>query len=488
MAMSESVPSTLPHVATTTTERAILIGGKWVETGEWIEVRSPYDARLVGRVAKAGADETTQAVDAAEGAMREPLPAHQRAAILDGVAHLLEERADEAARTISAEAGKPLKAARVEVLRAVSTFTMAAVEARTLTGDVIPMDASPAGAGKLAFTIRRPIGVVGAISPFNFPLNLVAHKVAPALAAGCAVVLKPASQTPLSALLLAELELEAGLPPGWVNVVCGHAGTIGDVLVTDERVKLITFTGSAPVGWRLRERAARKRVNLELGNATPVIVSADADLDDAASRLAANAFSFAGQSCISVQRIYVERSAYDAFLGHFLPRVESLNVGDPADEETDVGPLISTSERDRVLSWIEDAREHGAEVLTGGTLEGELLKPTVIGGAPRDAKVSCEEVFGPVCTVSPYDTLDEAVALANGTRYGLQAGVFTRDVKEALRVAQSLEFGGVTVNEAPTFRADQMPYGGVKDSGNTREGPAYAVREMTEERLVVLQL
>jgi acyl-CoA reductase-like NAD-dependent aldehyde dehydrogenase len=420
--------------------------------------------------------------------MRDPVPAHERAAILDRVAALLAERHDEVARTICAEAGKPLKAARVEASRAVSTFTMAAVETRKLAGDVVPMDSSPAGEGKLAFTLRVPIGVVGAISPFNFPLNLVAHKVAPALAAGCAVVLKPAGQTPLSALLLAELELEAGLPPGWLNVVCGPAGEIGDVLVQDERVKLITFTGSAPVGWRIRERAARKRVSLELGNATPVIVAADADLDDAAARLAANAFSFAGQSCISVQRIYVEAGAYDAFVRALVPRVEALTVGDPADESTDVGPLISPGERDRVLSWIEEATGRGAEIITGGDLEGELLRPTVIANSPPDAKVSCEEVFGPVCTITPYETLEDALALANGTRFGLQAGVFTRDVKTALRAARELEFGGVVVNEAPTFRADQMPYGGVKDSGNTREGPAYAIREMTEERTVVFQL
>ena len=302
------------------------------------------------------------------------------------------------------------------------------------------------------------------------------------------MVLKPAAKTPLSALLLAELETEAGLPAGWLNVVCGPAAEIGDVLVEDERVKLITFTGSVPIGWKLRERAARKRVNLELGNATPVIVTADADLEDAATRLAANAFSFAGQSCISVQRIYVERRAYDEFLGLLLPRVEALKVGDPADEETDVGPLISESDRDRILSWIEEAKSDGAVVLTGGELDGELLLPTVIAEAPTDAKVSCEEVFGPLCTVTPFDTLDEAIDLANSTRFGLQAGVFTRDVKSALRAARKLEFGGVTVNEAPTFRADQMPYGGIKDSGNTREGPAYAIREMTEERLVVLQL
>ncbi len=350
------------------------------------------------------------------------------------------------------------------------------------------MDASPAGAGKLAVTLRVPVGVVGAISPFNFPFNLVAHKVAPALAAGCAVVLKPASQTPLSALLLAELETEAGLPAGWLNVVCGAASEIGDVLVGDERVALITFTGSSVVGWKLRERAPRKRVNLELGNATPVIVAADADLDDVATRLAANAFSFAGQSCISVQRIYVERDAYDAFLERFLPKVDALVVGDPADDATDVGPLIAPTERDRVLEWIDEATARGGRVLTGGTLDGELLRPTVVADAPPDAKVACDEVFGPLCTVSAYDSLDEAIALANGTRYGLQAGVFTRDIKAALHAARQLEFGGVTINEAPTFRADQMPYGGVKDSGNTREGPAYAVREMTEERLVVLQL
>jgi acyl-CoA reductase-like NAD-dependent aldehyde dehydrogenase len=475
-------------MATTAAERKLLIGGEWIETGQWLDVRSPHDGSLVGRVPSAGSAEARKAVGAAEAAMRVPLPAHERAAILDRVAAALSERHDEVARTICAEAGKPMKAARVEASRAVSTYTMAAVEARKLAGDVVPMDASPAGEGKLALTLRVPVGIVGAISPFNFPLNLVAHKVAPALAAGCAVVLKPASQTPLSALLLAELEQDAGLPAGWLNVVCGPSREIGDVLVEDDRVALITFTGSSGVGWRLRERAPRKRVNLELGNATPVIVATDADLDDTAARLAANAFSFAGQSCISVQRIYVERPAYDAFLERFLPRVEALVVGDPADEDTDVGPLIASEERDRVLSWIAEARDRGAEILTGGTVEDDLLRPTIIANAPTDAKVSDEEVFGPVVTVTAYDTLDEAIALCNGTRYGLQAGVFTRDVKAALRAARGLDFGGVTVNEAPTFRADQMPYGGVKDSGNTREGPAYAVREMTDERVVVVQL
>jgi acyl-CoA reductase-like NAD-dependent aldehyde dehydrogenase len=475
-------------MATTGTERPLLLAGEWVETGDWVEVRSPYSGALVGRVAKAGAAEARRAVDAAEAAMREPLPAHERAEILVRVAAQLGRRHEEVARQISEEAGKPLKAAKVEAARAMSTFTMAAVEARKLAGEVVPMDASQAGTGKLAFTLRQPIGVVGAISPFNFPLNLVAHKIAPALAAGCAVVLKPASQTPFSALLLAELETEAGLPPGWLNVLVGPASELGDVLVEDERVRAITFTGSGEVGWKLAERAPRKRVKLELGNATPVLVQADADLDDAASRLAANAFSFAGQSCISVQRIYVQRPAYDDLLARFLPKVEALVVGDPADEATDVGPLIDAEARERVLAWIDEARAAGAEILAGGDLAGDLLRPTVIANAAPDLKVSCEEVFGPVCTVTPYDTLDEAIALANGTRYGLQAGIFTSNVKAALEAARRLEFGGVTVNEAPTFRADQMPYGGVKDSGNTREGPAYAVRELTEERLVVLEL
>ena len=417
-------------------EKRLLIAGEWVETGDWVEVRSPYSGDVVGRVAKAGAAEARRAVDAAEAAMREPLPAHKRAEILVRVAGQLGRRHEEVAQTISAEAGKPLKAARVEASRAMSTFTFAAVEARKLAGEMVPMDASQAGAGKLAFTLRQPIGVVGAISPFNFPLNLVAHKIAPALAAGCATVLKPASQTPFSALLLAELMAEAELPPGWLNVLVGPASEIGDVLVEDERVRAITFTGSGDVGWKLAERAPRKRVKLELGNATPVIVEADADLEDVATRLAANAFSFAGQSCISVQRVYVQRAVYDELVSRFVPKVEALVVGDPADEATDVGPLIDRDARERVLAWIDEARAAGAEILTGGELEGELLRPTVIAKAAPDLKVSCEEVFGPVCTVTAYDTLDEAIELANGTRYGLQAGIFTRDLKVALEAAQ----------------------------------------------------
>jgi acyl-CoA reductase-like NAD-dependent aldehyde dehydrogenase len=475
-------------VATTVDERKAFVAGEWVETGEWLEVRSPYSGEVVARVAKAGAAETKRAIDAAEEAMREPLPAHKRAEILVRVVTALARRHDEVARLISDEAGKPMKAARVEAKRAMSTYTFAAVEARKLAGEMVPMDAAQAGEGKLAFTLRKPIGIVGAISPFNFPLNLVAHKLAPALAAGCAVVLKPASQTPLSALLLAELEEEAGLPPGWLSVVAGPSSEIGDILVEDERVRTITFTGSGGVGWGLKERAPKKKVNLELGNATPVIVAADADLDAAATALAANSFSFAGQSCISVQRIYVERTAYDELLERMLPRVEALQVGDPADEETDVGPVIDEDAKQRIQDWIEEARSGGAEVLAGGNEQDGLVRPTVIAGAGPKLKVSCEEVFGPVVTVNAVDSLDEAIELANGTRYGLQAGIFTSSLDTALRAARELDFGGVTVNEAPTFRSDQMPYGGVKDSGNTREGPHYAVREFTEEHLVVIGL
>jgi acyl-CoA reductase-like NAD-dependent aldehyde dehydrogenase len=475
-------------MAVTVQERKLLLDGEWIETGEWQDVNSPYSGEPVARIARAGAEHVRKALDAAERAMSAPLPAHERAAILDRVAALLRDRHDEVARTISAEAGKPMKAARVEAERAVSTYTMAAVEARRLAGDVVPMDASAAGVGKIAYTMRVPVGIVGAITPFNFPLNLVAHKIAPALAAGCAVVLKPAGQTPLSALLLGELETEAGLPPGWLNVLVGPSAEIGDVLVEDERVKLITFTGSSGVGWKIRERAAKKRVNLELGNATPVVVESDADIEEAASKLAANAFSFAGQSCISVQRIYVQRAAYEDFVSRFVPKVEALKVGDPSEEDTDVGPVIDDEARERILSWVDEARSAGATVLTGGEIVDGLLRPTVIADVTPDMKVSCQEVFGPLCTVSPYDSSEEAFAFANGTEYGLQAGIFTGSVKTALAAAAALEFGGVTVNEAPTFRADQMPYGGVKASGNTKEGPHYAVREMTEERLIVLAL
>jgi acyl-CoA reductase-like NAD-dependent aldehyde dehydrogenase len=470
----------------TATQEPLFLDGEWVETGEWLEVRSPYSGEIVARVAKAGAEEASRAVDAAATAMRDPLPAWQRADILDRVAALVGERNEELARSISAEAGKPIKNARIEAARAVNTYGLSAGEARRLAGDVVPVTGTQPGQGHIAWTIRVPIGVIGAISPFNFPLNLVAHKLAPALAAGCAVVLKPASQTPVSALKLAAICEEAGLPPGWLHVLPGKASEIGDVLVEDDRVRMITFTGSGEVGWGIRSRASRKKVALELGNASPVLVEADADLELAASKVATHAFSFAGQTCVSVQRVYVHRDALDDFVARLIPKVEALKTGDPGDDSTDVGPVIDRGSHDRILEWIDEAKAGGASVLTGGVEENGLIRPTVLADVTPEMSVCRSEVFGPVCTVVPYDSLEEGFALANDTDYGLQSAIFTRSIEPAVKATTALQFGSVMINEAPEWRVDQMPYGGTKASGNTKEGPAYTIREMTEQRLVVL--
>jgi acyl-CoA reductase-like NAD-dependent aldehyde dehydrogenase len=473
----------------TTTEavRKMLVGGEWYETGETLDVTSPFDGSVVARVAYGGGDDARRAIEAAAAAMRTPVPAHERAAVLDRVAALLRDRRDQFAETIAREAGKPIATAQAEADRAVQTVLFSAVEARSLGGEVIGMDAHPAGGGHAGLVMRLPIGIVGAISPFNFPLNLVAHKIAPAFAAGCAVVLKPAGATPLSALLLAQAFEDAGQPAGWLNVVVGRSSEIGDALIADDRVKLITFTGSSAVGWKLRERASRKKVSLELGNSTPVIVLADADLEKAATAVAANGYSFAGQSCISVQRVYVQDSAYDEFVAKLRPKVEALVTGDPLDPATQVGPVIDHGNRDRIHEWVDEAVGGGATLLAGGAFDDAgLLRPTLLGDVDLDMKVACDEVFGPVVTLARVRDVDEAIEKANGTGYGLQAGIFTADISTALKATRLLEFGGVTVNEAPTYRADQMPYGGVKDSGNTREGPRYAVHEMTEPRLVVI--
>ena len=472
---------------TTETVRKILVDGEWYETGETLDVRSPFDGSVVAQVAYGGAADARRAIDAAAKAMKTPVPAHERAAVLDRLAAILRDRRDEFARTIAQEAGKPFATAQAEADRAVQTVLFSAVEARSLGGEVIGMDAHPAGSGHAGLVMRLPIGVVGAISPFNFPLNLVAHKIAPAFAAGCAVVLKPAGATPLSALLLAQAFEDAGQPAGWLNVVVGRSSEIGDAMIEDERVRLITFTGSSAVGWKLRERASRKKVSLELGNSTPVIVLADADLDKAATAVATHGYSFAGQSCISVQRVYVEDSAYDAFVEKVRPKVEALVTGDPLDPQTQVGPVIDDGNRKRILEWVKEAVSGGAKLLTGGETDAAgLLRPTLLGDVDLDMRVACDEVFGPVVTLARVRDLDEAVEKANGTGYGLQAGIFTSNISKALQATRVLDFGGVMVNEAPTYRADQMPYGGVKESGNTREGPRYAVHEMTEPRLVII--
>ena len=362
-----------------------------------------------------------------------------------------------------------------------------AAAARTATGDLVPMDASAAGVGKVGFAKRLPIGVVVAITPFNFPLNMVCHKVAPAVAAGCPVVLKPASATPLTALRLARLFAECGLPPGWLNVVT-CSGSTANHLVEHPDISMITFTGSPEVGWGIRQRAPRRRVGLQLGNNAPVIVAEDADWETASAKIAVGGYSFSGQSCISVQRVYVHRSLHERFVGDLSERVAALRVGDPTDPDTELSALIAPKETERVEGMIDEAAEQGARVVTGGGRTGDrVLRPTLLDGVQSAMEVVRTEVFGPVVGVAAFDGLDEAIASANDTRYGLQAGLFSRDLGTALRAADELDFGGVLVNEVPTWRADQQPYGGVRDSGNTREGPAYAVQEMTELRMVVLQ-
>jgi acyl-CoA reductase-like NAD-dependent aldehyde dehydrogenase len=480
-------------VATETIQAAdheLLIAGERVETGEWSEVKSPYDGAVVGRVAKADSAVVDRAISAAGDAFAAAeFPQYERAALLERASQLVADREDELAVAIAAEAGKPLKTARLEAQRCVATLAYSAIEARTLAGEAVPMEGSASGAGKLGVAIRVPYGIVAAITPFNFPLNLVAHKVGPAIAAGNAVVLKPAGQTPISAIKLAEAFVDAGLPAGWLNVVCGSGSEIGGLLTEDPRVGAISFTGSAAVGWDIRARAARKKVNLELGSTAPLVVHEDGDWETAADKAKLHAYSHAGQSCISIQRVLVHEAIASPFVERFVSNVEDLVVGDPMDPDTDVGPLISHSDRDRVKEWIDEAADRGGEVLTGGELtdEDRCLEPTVIREPSREARVWCDEIFGPVATLHSFGSFEEAIELANDARYGLQAGVFTRDLALALEAGKRLEFGGVLINEVPTFRADQMPYGGVKESGNTREGPAYAVRELTEERLITLQ-
>jgi acyl-CoA reductase-like NAD-dependent aldehyde dehydrogenase len=468
--------------------RIPLCGERWNSSGSSIDVVDPFQRKVIGRIPACTSVEVDRAVAQAQGALKRGLPQWQRAKILDVAAVRLAARREEFAQLIARESAKPIRTARIEVDRAVGTFEFSAAEARKLAGEMIPMEALAAGAGKIGFTLSVPVGVIGAIAPFNFPLNLVVHKVGPAIAAGCPIILKPASQTPFTSIALAEMLIdECGLPSDWLHVVTGGGSTVGNALVDHPDIALITFTGSPEVGWSIRSRAPRKKVGLELGNNAPIVIEADGDWETAAAKIRLAGFSHAGQSCISTQRIFVHSSIAADFTRELISQVSTLVVGDPLDEATEVSALISLAERDRVASWIHEATTQGATIACGGALdENGVLLPTIILNARPEMKVCSREVFGPVVTVTTYDEVGNALEMANDSDFGLQAAIFTSRIDTALQAIKTLDFGGVVVNDVPTFRADQQPYGGLRDSGNTREGPAYSVKEMTEIRMVML--
>jgi acyl-CoA reductase-like NAD-dependent aldehyde dehydrogenase len=471
------------------TTRGFFLDGKWIEEGEVMEVRAPYDQGVIAQVFQGTRQHAEAAVRAAVKAFgtTRRLPAFERQRVLRRVAQAISERKQEFARTISQEAGKPIRSARTEVDRAIFTFTVAAEESTRIYGEYLPLDWQEYTAGRWGIVKRFPLGPILGITPFNFPLNLVAHKVAPAIAAGCSMVLKPAPQTPLTALLLAEAVQQAGWPDGGLNVLPLSNDDAG-LLVSDDRIKLMSFTGSASVGWALKRNSGKKKVLLELGGNAAVIVHSDADVLYAAERAVTGAFSYAGQSCISVQRILAERSVYGQFTNAFLAGVSKLRTGDPLDEGTDVGPLIRESDVARALDWIQEAVRGGARLLAGGQRNASILEPTVLTGTKPEMKVNCQEIFAPVVTVEPYDSLDVAMSELNNSAYGLQAGIFTRDAKLLFQAYEELELGALIAGDVPTFRIDHMPYGGLKDSGLGREGLRYVIEEMTEPKLLVMNL
>lgn len=470
--------------------RGMYIGGRWVREGEHglAPVLSPYDQIELAVVPLGGQSDVDNAVAAALEALHSRAwPAAERIELLERATSLLSDRQERFAVAIAAECAKPIKTARVEVCRAIDTLRFTLAEARTMPTTSIPIDAVASGAGKLAFTMRVPVGVVAAIAPFNFPLNLVMHKVAPALAVGCPVVLKPASQTPISALLLADLMDEVGLPKGWLSVVTGSGRAVGEPLTRHPDIAYITFTGSPEVGWGIAEAAPKKRVKLELGSNAPLVVDRDADWPAAARQAALGGFVQAGQSCVSTQRIFVHHDIADAFVERLTEHVDALIVGDPMDDSVDMSAVISESEAERVERWICEAERAGAKVVTGGQRSGAVVQPTILRDVTNTMKVQCGEVFGPVVTVTEFTSFDAALEMANDSVFGLNAGVFTNDVGHALQAVRDLDYGSVYINDVPTVRADHQPYGGSKESGNTREGPHYAMQEMTELKFVTLR-
>ena len=464
------------------------IGAAWTAGSSVKEVRNPFDGSVVDTVPAATPDEVERALaSAVRGAaeMRE-LSGHRRSAILAETARLLRERSEEFAQILTREMGKVIGEARGEVARAVETLAISAEEARRVTGETVPLDGAPGGEGKLGFTLRVPCGVVVAITPFNFPLNLVAHKVGPAIAAGNSVILKPASDTPLSGLKLVELLLEAGLPPEGIQCVTGSGGSVGSQLCTDARVRKISFTGSRDVGEAITKMAGLKRVTMELGSNAPLIVMPDADIDKVAAATAATGYANAGQSCISTQRVLVDRRVYADFLDSVTPMVEAISAGNPLDDAVKMGPMIREAEAERVDEWVAEAVEAGARVVAGGERgQGGLYAATLVADVDPGLRISRDEVFGPAVVVTGFSGLDEAIQLANSSPYGLSAGIFTENIRVAMEFIRRMDYGNLMVNWAPNWRADMMPYGGLKDSGMGKEGPRYAVQEMTETKMVV---
>jgi len=465
------------------------VDGKWMEEGDLVEVKAPFDQSVIGRVyqgRRAHAEAAIAAAVKAFGTTRR-LPAFERQRVLRRIAHNISQRKEEFSRVLAQEAGKPIKASRSEVDRAIFTFNVAAEESTRIYGEFLPLDWQEFTAGRWGIVRRFPLGPVAGITPFNFPLNLVSHKVTPAIASGFSMILNPAPQTPLSSILLAEAVQEAGWPDGGLNVLPLSNEDAG-VLVADDRIKLISFTGSARVGWLIKQNAGKKKVVLELGGNAGVIVHNDTDVVYAAERCVAGGFGYAGQTCISVQRILVEQSVYGKFTDALLNGVKNLKIGDPLEDSTDVGPLIRESDAIRAAEWIQEAVRGGARLLTGGHRNGSLLEPTVLTGTKPDMKVNCEEVFAPVVTVEPYTEFGAALREINRSAYGLQAGVFVRDAKLIFQAYEELEVGGVVAGDVPSFRIDHMPYGGIKDSGLGREGLRYAIEDMTEIKLLVMNL
>ena len=468
----------------------LFINGKWEEGVQYEELRSPYNQETIAMIPLATKEQVENAIASAQQTTKtmRNLTAFERADILEKVSDLFTERLEECALILASENAKPLKAARAEIVRTAETYKFAAEEAKRLHGETVPLDAAKNGKGRFGYTKREPLGVIAAITPFNFPFNLVAHKLGPAFAAGNTVVLKPASQTPLSAIMTAKLFEEAGLPKGALNVVTGKGSVVGDLLVQDDRVKMITFTGSVPVGTRIKEKAGLKRVTLELGSNAAVIVDSTDDLETAAARCAEGAFNFAGQVCISVQRIYVNENVFEEFVDKLKYYTSQLILGDPKSETTDVSALINPNETDRIDNWVQEAKADGAKLVYGGKQEGTVFQPTILVNTNEKLSVSCNEAFGPVVTVNSYKTWDEAISLVNDSEYGLQAGVYTTNIQKAFEAAERLEVGGVIINDIPTFRVDNMPYGGVKNSGVGKEGIKYSTEAMTEMKFVSFKL